>query len=640
MSHSLKRKIILGGYEAKTCPENIRKNYDPFYKDVVRDEVSPGLQYRFDSGNLYESEIGKRWLELLGSKIFVIPARTETNKEERENLTLSIMENRKGKTVIWNARFPANLEEHRIGEPDALVYAGINKETGKNIWLPVDIKDHKSIDGDVAKELPVSTLAEPRYDKATPKILGEGNPKKSDALQLAHYHRMLEDLGYAHKEAIGGIIGREGDILWHDLSAPIYSGDKGKTSALAIYDHEFNFRVNIAQAALKGIALVGPIWSSECEECPFRTTCHDELEIELDHISLLSGITPAKVKKHASVGITTIHDLASLDVKTAKLVDAGVDVNSLLTAIAIADPTEPAINYLPDENLLKANDLNTVADLQKLDAKTSLYSNQSKLNLAHSIDVARVKKVGKVHLARGVSFVPIDRTTIEEDFDIEDSNGIVYLIGVQTYERHRRGEVYSATKTYHAFESWTHSEAGEARLFAEFWNHVVGQRAYAKSMKWGYRAYYYTKHESQWFVKLAERHAGKEGIPTVEEVEHFFDPASNIFVNIAPALTTGLIWPTENHTLKTLAKWARFSWRDSDPGGGNSMAWYEDAVNGATEEIKLENRKRLKEYNHDDVAAQAAIRDWLSNLGNARDLVCRIPSVSTLDKRFARKRVK
>jgi predicted RecB family nuclease len=230
----------------------------------------------------------------------------------------------------------------------------------------------------------------------------------------------------------------------------------------------------------------------------------------------------------------------------------------------------------------------------------------------------------------------LERTGIEEDIDIEDSNGFVYLIGVQTYQRRREGENYKIKATYHAFETWTQGEAGEARVFAEFWEHIVGQRHFAKSNKWGYRAYHYTHHEPIAFRKLAARHAGKPGIPTLEELNEFLD--SKEFIDMFPILTTEMIWPTESLTLKSVAKWARFHWRDSDPGGGNSLAWYKDAVDHPDEEVRLDNRKRLKMYNHDDVAAQVAIRNWLSDLGEARVLGKRIPKVDSTDKRFSRKR--
>jgi predicted RecB family nuclease len=640
MSRTTKKRIIFGGYDAKSCPEKIRKTYDPYYKDVELDEPSPGDLFRMNSGVSRETDVGIDLKNALDRKIAIIPAcdRSAESKAARESKTLELMENRGNYIVIWNARLPQNFVTHRTGEPDALVYNGINKETGKNIWLPVDVKDHKSLEGEKSNpSYMVSQYTKPKFSDATLTEFPKGTPQKVDALQLAHYHRMLEQLGYANSKPLGGIIGREGVIIWHDLTEPIYRHKVlSQVSAMDYYDHEFNIRVDVASNAIDGIAITGPELKEECGGCQFKTVCHDELELELDHITLLSGLTPDRAKTYYDHGITKIQDLAYLDYKTAVLVDAGINVEQIISDLGNYSANDPASMLISDTSLLEQLNIAKVSDLAKLDKKTAKFSLTKVYKLAETIDIARVKKIGKVHLSRGVGFVPLERTGIEEDIDIEDSNGFVYLIGVQTYQRRREGENYKIKATYHAFETWTQGEAGEARVFAEFWEHIVGQRHFAKSNKWGYRAYHYTHHEPIAFRKLAARHAGKPGIPTLEELNEFLD--SKEFIDMFPILTTEMIWPTESLTLKSVAKWARFHWRDSDPGGGNSLAWYKDAVDHPDEEVRLDNRKRLKMYNHDDVAAQVAIRNWLSDLGEARVLGKRIPKVDSTDKRFSRKR--
>jgi len=72
--------------------------------------------------------------------------------------------------------------------------------------------------------------------------------------------------------------------------------------------------------------------------------------------------------------------------------------------------------------------------------------------------------------------------------------------------------------------------------------------------------------------------------------------------------------------LKRVAPLAGFAWRDDDPGGDQSMVWYDRAVNHPEPAVREENRARLLAYNEDDVEATAAIRTWL---GSAT-----IPSVS------------
>jgi predicted RecB family nuclease len=634
-----RKRFLLGGYDAKSCPEKVRKSHDPAYAGIELDPPTSGAQQRMESGVLRETVVGELWLAALGSRKFrAVDAcdRSEASKARREAQTVALMREPGAVQVIWNARLPQQVESHRTGEPDALV-RGTDRD-GKPTWFPVDVKDHRSLEGtSKAKAIPVSEMGKPSPRHASDTVLGAGVPQKSDALQLAHYYRMLDELGFATDRKVGGIIGREGVIVWHDLDAAIYNHDDlGKVGALAYYDHEFAHRVDIAAKALKGIAVTGPEWKGECSDCPFRTVCHDELRLDLDHITLLPGITARRAQAHYSAGVTRVDELARLDWRTARLVDLGVDVPSVMVTAKAAESDTPAMQLAPKAaDLLPKLGLHNAADLAKLDPKTASYAGSGVWNLAGSIDQARVTKVGKVHLQRDIDFVGLLPSTIEQDVDIEDCDGHVYLIGVRTVGRKKEGEDWKVRSEYNAFVDWSHTSEGEARVFAEFWAHVQGWREKAKANKWGYRAYHYTKHENAAFVALAERHAGKEGVPTVEELKTFLD--SKEWTDLHRVVSTQLIWPTESVTLKDIAKWVRFSWRDSDPGGGNSIAWYKTAIGSEDETVRSENRDRLLKYNADDCQAQAEVRDWLNRLGEARQPGKRLPNVAALDKRFARR---
>lgn len=645
MSLNENKVIIFGGYDAKSCAEKIRKNYDPSYADIERDPNPPFAQHIMDKGIEKESLIKSMWNELLPEKIFFVDDcdRSDESKKKREKQTIEAMENPKGFIVIWNARLPQDKINGRTGEPDALIFFGKNKKTKKNIWIPVDVKDHKAIDitkSEVVKlkKFKISSLTNPLYSELIEEELPSGKPKKEDAFQLAHYYRMLQNLGYASEEAIGGIIGREGFILWHDLSDPIYkrvkSGNAG-ISALEYYDLEFNFRMNVAKNALNGVALTTPILKQECESCEFRTACRYELDKELNHISLLPGINSRNIDSYLDNGYTRIDQLASLDYNTAKLVSEGVELEKLLTIKLEESVSKNLSDHTKNHKVLSEFGLTELKDLNKLCKDTLDLALKGAKDLPNMIDKARVKIKGKVCLARGVNFVPIDRAYIEDDIDIEDSDGLVYLIGVLTTIRNKNGRSLNLNQEYHAFQAWTNSDEGERRVFADFWQYISSQRSYAKAHKKGYRAYHFHTHEISNFRRLAEKHEGKEGIPTVEELENFMN--SNEFVDMSPLVTKNLIWPLENHTLKTLAKWLRFSWRDDEPGGGNSLSWYNEAISNSDEEVRMLNRKRILDYNHDDVKAQIHIRNWLSDLGEAREPGKKIPKVENLKLPIKRK---
>lgn len=578
----------LGGYAAKQCPT--RTYHDIATEASLAEPNSPGVEQRMADGIAFESLIEEMLSEqwnfvdltdldtsgrrdaavnhvresLRGATAVKIPAcdRTARSKRRREILTLGALQ--AGVHVIWNARLP--FVNGRIGEPDAIVGG-----------LPVDVKHHRALEGK-ATEKPqrVATLASLSLSDATDTLMGEGTPSKSDSLQLAHYIRMMEDLGLLADETPrwGGIIGKELTVVWRSLEAPAFQGRK---SALDLYDSSYDTVRSVADQAVlnpESGSLVPPVWKAECKECPWRTVCHDEL-VDTDHVSLLPGVTTTRVSAYADQGITTRRGLARADIST----------------------TDPRVR--------------------------------------RDIDQARVSLVNKAHLARGVAAVSVPRATFELDIDIEDSNGLCYLIGVADTWRRKENGTFKARTDFHAFVDWTRTEEGEARIFAEFWAYLVAQDAKATANRWGFRAYHYTDHETRYFRHLATKHEGKPGVPTLEALNAFLD--SNKWVDLHKILSTEIIWPTENHQLKTLARQIGFDWRDEAPGGANSMAWFAQATESADEEVRDAARQRILEYNEDDVLATLALRDWLDRPGSKPRGGSALPSVETLDARFARR---
>jgi len=104
-----------------------------------------------------------------------------------------------------------------------------------------------------------------------------------------------------------------------------------------------------------------------------------------------------------------------------------------------------------------------------------------------------------------------------------------------------------------------------------------------------------------------------------------------------PLLTKGLIWPTENHSLKSLAKYVRFMWRDSDPSGASSTLWFQKASDlNVSEEERVYWQNRILEYNEDDVMATAAIVDFVDRFTKVYDVSKKLPPVEDLEPRYRR----
>ena len=96
---------------------------------------------------------------------------------------------------------------------------------------------------------------------------------------------------------------------------------------------------------------------------------------------------------------------------------------------------------------------------------------------------------------------------------------------------------------------------------------------------------------------------------TQRQAVDLFDPAHaiDLYNDIVKKTTE---WPTWDFSIKTLAKYLDFSWRDTHPSGAASIEWFHRWVESGDPEI----RQRVIDYNEDDCRAMRVLRDALPTL--------------------------
>ena len=645
-----------GGYVAKTCVYRAHNDHDPTVDASLREPLPTAVLARLEDGNVFESIVGARWRAAgLGrSAVFLDYSHDSDDPatyEAWESATIAAMD--RGVRLIWNARLPRSFETSRTGEPDALIrVGGRRKANGHWAYVPVDVKNHRTLaEAVTVRERLCSTLEAPGLEAAQPStVLGGGKMHLKDLMQLAHYTRMLEELGRSVEEGstrYGAIIGKEQILAWADLDEGDYrhvDAARGTTrtmSPIEIYDQEFALRRRIIRRAVaRGIdpsltPLVGPENKQECRECPWRTVCHDEL-VDGDHVTLLAGMTPLRAQVFYQLGIYTIAAVAGLDWPTAVLVDdQPVDVLELIAEARELDPAAVSTRAtgVHAAAFTRAG-VRTNGDLARLDPTTAQFSGLKPHRLADMIDQARVYKVNRVFRRRGVAHVEVPQVAVEFDIDMENgANDIIYLWGVKVTTR-SRGTVSSE---YRPFADFSGTPEGEARVFAEFWAFLTETRARTRDQHLGgFRAYFYSPAETRCLRALAKKHRGHPGVPPLEEVEALV--ASGEWVDLSTVLQANTLWPTEDLGLKSLAKFVKFAWRDEDANGGASVTWYDQVLAASTEEERRDAIDRILDYNEDDVTATYTLREWLRRLGEARRPGHKLPGVESLDTRFRRVR--
>jgi predicted RecB family nuclease len=118
--------------------------------------------------------------------------------------------------------------------------------------------------------------------------------------------------------------------------------------------------------------------------------------------------------------------------------------------------------------------------------------------------------------------------------------------------------------------------------------------------------YYYSKYERTTYRKLQERYPS---VCSADDIEALFalERAVDLYFDVVEPAT---LWPTRDHSIKTLAKHLGFAWRDTDPSGSASIEWYQRYCKSRDPDIKT----RILDYNEDDCRATRVLLDGIRTL--------------------------
>ena len=92
---------------------------------------------------------------------------------------------------------------------------------------------------------------------------------------------------------------------------------------------------------------------------------------------------------------------------------------------------------------------------------------------------------------------------------------------------------------------------------------------------------------------------------TVEQVNDLF--ALPNVIDLYTDVVKKTEWPTYDQSIKTLAKYLGFSWRDANPSGAASIQWFHEWT--ATHDPAV--KARILDYNQDDCVATGVVVDGI-----------------------------
>jgi predicted RecB family nuclease len=601
--------IVLGATAAARCPVKTQHAFTPVPPQGRSPEFDPD-SYRPDAA------AEARWASrqehrerVLDGWVRQVPGALDLRGLDEEPVGVRVAACRRalldGSPSIVSGTLPVDLDGGRIGTPDLLL-RGPDQAGGRPGYYPVVVKWHRIIhrlrpprEGEPAAEpapptegLRYGTLHAPGPERHAPLVGYRPRllSREHDFLQLAHYVRMLAAAGFAAPGRVwAGVVGTDepleeieaaclaehfdscglgGSVItWVDLAEPTirirsFTDPQGWAlrPLLERYDDEHHFRLAIAETARRHTGrredpplLVEPIVNDECATCPWWRQCRSRLDDDDISLRIERGRLDAR----------EIMTLRRADVVTVPQL-AGTDVEPFLMRYL------PQVRHRPD----------------------------AEQRLRTAARRARMLVADRAFERESDGPIEVPAAEVEVDFDLETAfDGRIYLWGFRVHA----GSEPPCVRQFASFADL--DEAGETALAREALGWLRDLvREPSDSAPRRVRVYHYSGFEVAMLKALAARgddvltwaagYAEREFVDLLQVIKMHFFGASGL-------------------GLKSIARHAGFRWRDADPGGANSQIWFSEAVHGTAESDRELARRRILEYNEDDVAATAWLRAWL-----------------------------
>ena len=286
-------------------------------------------------------------------------------------------------------------------------------------------------------------------------------------------------------------------------------------------------------------------------------------------------------------------------------------VRNIIEGKEVPEPVYGVVKYdwkkYTDELAIKKNDLSIIQGIRKtaLTLRKAGYNTIKDLANAKKHDLIKIKGIGE--------------KTAET---ILRNTKAFYTQKPIVYDRLKLKIPKAKEEIYIDFETAGESEDGEVPAMA----YMLGV-LYKEGGKWIYKSFIAEnakdgeKELLDGFIKFLKLHPDSilyhwadfelgefnkmfEKYKTPKKDQEFVK--KRLFDLIKP-FREGIIVPTYSNSIKDVAPWLGFKWRQDDVTGTNSMVLYYDYLK--TKDSKL--LQKILDYNEDDVVAMKVVREWL-----------------------------
>ena len=192
--------------------------------------------------------------------------------------------------------------------------------------------------------------------------------------------------------------------------------------------------------------------------------------------------------------------------------------------------------------------------------------------------------------------LPTLETELFFDVETDPMRDVCYLHG---FVERRGGDC--GTEDYLAFFADGPAPRDEERAFSQAVSFIRERMPCA--------IYFYSKYERTIWRSLSKKYPS---VAPADEIDSLFgSPGAVDLYN--DVVQRNMIWPTRDHSVKTLASYLGFKWRDKSPSGADSIEWYHRWVETGDAAVK----QRILEYNEDDCRAMRVLVDALRTMAQS-----------------------
>lgn len=301
---------------------------------------------------------------------------------------------------------------------------------------------------------------------------------------------------------------------------------------------------------------------NRCSLCAWLNHCHAIAESQ-QHLSLLPGVTSSRYPLLQQLNLMSVEALAT------------ADLNQL----------QPLFG--------REVGLKLIQQAQAVVQKQAILLQRSLPQLSCAIDgfvdtpvLTQPVRQTYTPTIQAPPALRIPTATTELYFDIEAEPGLnlAYLHGVLVVDHPAK------TQTFYPFLA-EHPE-NESLIWQQFLDLV---QAYPTAP-----IFHFCSYEIHTVERLAKLY---------QTPRQVVKPLLGRFVDLHQWVTQTVALPVESYTLKMIARWLGFQWRDRDASGAQSIYWY-------SQWLKTGDRTFLEailRYNEDDCRATYYVKDWLAN---------------------------